>query len=142
MKLKVYILKKRQLVVAISCVIFILLLSLILIFTFKSKETIKNVNPVQTVHADIDGDKKIDTIYISTNSNNSYSVGVKTKKGDGFSLKPDPLLKTLGYNNKSWPMYIDCKDINGDKSQEIIIQSSDEKGPLLHVYSYIKEDKN
>lgn len=140
MKLKVYILKKKQVIIAIVT-LFLLLISLIILISFKSKETIKNVNPVQTVHADVDGDKKIDTLYISTKNDGSYHVDVRTKKGEGFTLEPDPLLKTLGYNNKSWPMYIDCKDINGDSSQEIIIQGSLNNEPILHVFTYNKESK-
>lgn len=138
MKLKVYILKKKQVIVAVS-ILFLLLISLIILISFKSKETIKNVNPVQTVHADVDGDKKIDTLYISTKDDNSYTVNVQTKKGDGFTLEPDPSFKTLGDNSEKWPMYIDCKDINGDSSQEIIIQGSMDGKPILHVYSYEKE---
>ncbi|KMT23150.1 hypothetical protein [Clostridium cylindrosporum] len=140
MKLKVYILKKKHIILTLS-IAFILILSLILLISFKSKETIKNVNPVQTVHADVDGDKKLDTLYISTNKDNNYTVNVQTKKGDGFNLEPDPLLKTLGYNDKSWPMSIECKDINNDNAQEIIIQSSDKSESIIHVYTYSKQNK-
>lgn len=142
MKLKVYVLKKKQIIIFFISILFILFLLFILLFTFKSKETIKETSPVQTVYGDINGDKEIDTLYISTNNDNSYNVNVKTKNGDGFALKPDPSLKVLGYNNNSWPMYIDCKDIDNDGSQEIIIQSSDDKGPLLHVFSYVKDNNS
>lgn len=138
MKLKVYIFKKKQIMTAMV-IALCLLLSLIIIFAFRSKETIKNVNPVQTVYADIDGDKKLDTLYISTDANNKYNVDIKTKKGDGFTLKPDPLFQTLGHNSQDWPMYIDCKDLNNDLSQEIIIQSSDNEGPIIHIYTYNKD---
>lgn len=140
MKFNVYVLKKRQIIIFFIGFLLILLIAVILLFNFKSKETLKEVSPIQTVYGDIDGDKQIDSIYIATNKNNTYSVNIETKNGDGFSLKPDPSLKTLGYNNNDWPMYIDCKDVNNDGSQEIIIQSSDDKGPLLHVFSYKKSE--
>ncbi len=141
MKLKVYILKKSQIITALI-ISFILLLSIILLITFKSKETIKNVTPVKTVYCDVDGDKKLDTLYIQSNLKNDYNITLKTKKGDGFTLEPDPLLKTFGENIKSWPLYIECKDINNDNKQEIIIQGSKDNKPILHIYSYnAKENK-
>ena len=135
MKLKVYILKKSQIITALI-ISFILLLSIILLIAFKSKETIKNVTPVKTVYCDVDGDKKLDTLYIQSNSKGDYNITLKTKKGDGFILEPDPLLKTFGENIKNWPIYIECKDINNDDKQEIIIQGSKDNKPVLHIYSY------
>ncbi|MEF9934545.1 MAG: hypothetical protein RR539_06165 [Clostridium sp.] len=135
MKLKVVILKRKQLFTIIG-VILALILGLILLISFKSKETMKNVNETQIVYGDVDGDKILDTIYISLDSDKNYTVNIKTNKGDGYTLKPDPLFESFGNKDLHTPLFVECKDLNKDASQEIIIQGENSKGTITAIYTY------
>ncbi|MEF9950952.1 MAG: hypothetical protein RR840_00790 [Clostridium sp.] len=139
MKLKVVILKRNQLI-AIIAAILALIIGLILLISFKSKETMKNVNETQVVYGDLTGDKSLDKIYISVDKNNNYKVNIETNKGDGYTLKPDPLFETFGSKDSSTPLFIECKDLNKDASQEIIIQGKNHLGNITAIYTYSQSD--
>ncbi|EYE88161.1 hypothetical protein Q428_09335 [Fervidicella metallireducens AeB] len=136
MKLKVYIVKKQQLIWA-AIVLLIIIVSAILIISIKAQQTISNVTPAKTYHVDLDNDGKSDSIILNTDSDTGkYSVTIMSPDGIAHSLEADPAIKTLGYFSKDWPIKITLEDINNDGTSEVILQSSDQQGPILHIFKY------
>jgi hypothetical protein len=136
MKFKVYIIKKQQLIWA-AVVLAIILLAAILMITLRTRQTIDTMSPAHALKADINGDGKMDSIVIkSDDKTEKYSVDVVASDGNGYTLEPDPVIKSLGYNVSWWPMYVDAKDLDKDGASEVILQSADGNGPILHVFKY------
>lgn len=140
MKLKVYILKKQQLIWA-AIILAILIISAIVIISLRAKQTISILNSENTIHADIDGNGKTDdaVIFKADESTGEYSVDIITNDGQGYTLEADPVIKTLGYYTSWWPVNVFVDDINRDGSAEIVLQSSDKSGPILHIFRYNQE---
>lgn len=136
MKLRVYIIKKQQLIWA-AVVLAIILVAAILMITLRTKQTISTLGPATNVNADVNGDGKMDSIVVKADDKTQqYSVEVVTSDGNGYSLEPDPVIKSLGYNVNWWPMYVDAKDLDNDGSSEVILQSADGNGPILHIFKH------
>lgn len=139
MKLKVYIIRKKQIIWA-AIILGILIIAAIIAISLRTKSTmgeIGNTGKTQTIRADINNDGKFDTIIAKTDDKTGkINVDVSCSDGNGYALEPDPSIKTLGYYNGSWPINVSINDIDGDKNAEIILQSSDGKGPVLHIFSY------
>lgn len=140
MKLKVYIIKKQQLIWA-AIILAILIISAIVIISLRSKQTISILNSANTIQADIDGNGKMDdsVIFKADEITGEYSVEVITSDGNGYTLEADPVIKTLGYYASWWPVNVFVDDINKDGSSEIVLQSSDKNGPILHIFRYNPE---
>lgn len=140
MKLKVYILKKQQLIWA-AIILAILIISAIVIISLRSKQTISILNSENTIQADIDGNGRTDdsVVFKADESTGEYSVEIITSDGSGYTLEADPVIKTLGYYTSWWPVSILVNDINRDGSAEIVLQSSDKNGPILHIFRYNSE---
>lgn len=140
MKLKVYIIKKQQLIWA-AIILAILIISAIVIISLRSKQTISILNSANTIQADIDGNGKMDdsVIFKADEITGEYSVEVITSDGSGYTLEADPVIKTLGYYTSWWPVNVFVDDINKDGSSEIVLQSSDKNGPILHIFRYNPE---
>jgi hypothetical protein len=136
MKLKVYIIKKQQLIWA-AVILAIIMIAAILVITLRTKQTISTIGSTRTIKADITNDGKMDSIVVSSDEKTGkYSVDVVASDGHGYALEPDPVIKTLGYNASWWPLNVSVKDINNDKSPEVILQSADGNGPILHIYRF------
>lgn len=136
MKFKVYIIKKQQLIWA-AVVLAIILLSAILMITLRTRQTIDTMASAHTLKADINGDGKMDAIVVrSDDKTEKYSVDVVASDGNGYALEADPVIKSLGYNVSWWPMYVDAKDLDKDGASEVILQSADGNGPILHIFKY------
>lgn len=134
MKFKVYIVKKQQLIWAAVILIIAILLAIVLV-KLKSRQTFCIMDSPKTYHIDVDGDGKNDSIVVNIDSiGTGYTVDVITGEGKGYALEPDPVIKTLGNNTKWWPLNILAEDVNGDGISDIVLQSGDEKGPILHIY--------
>ena len=140
MKLKVYILKKQQLIWA-AIILAILIISAIVIISLRSKQTISILNSENTILADIDGNGKTDdsVVFKADENTGEYSVEVITSDGSGYTLEADPVIKTLGYYTSWWPVNVFVNDINRDGRTEIVLQSSDKSGPILHIFRYNPE---
>ncbi|KRQ88062.1 hypothetical protein ABG79_00229 [Caloramator mitchellensis] len=140
MKLKIYVVKKQQIIWGFV-ILAIIIVAAIVLLMMKTKQTINTFNQPNTYYTDLNNDGKTDSIFVSTDEKTSaYTVTVQTDEKKTFTLEPDSTIKSLGFFNTNWPMNLTCKDLDNDKTQEIIIQSSDEKGPILHVYK-VYEDK-
>lgn len=137
MKLRIYILKKQQLIWA-AVILAAIIISLILVITFKTKNTVNTISSKNTIRKyDVNNDGKRDSIEINIDEKTKkYMIDVISSDGNGYTLEPDPSIKSLGCFNSAWPMSITVKDINDDNSVEIILQASDKNGPILHVFEY------
>jgi hypothetical protein len=137
MKLKVYILKKQQLIWA-AIILAILLISAAVIISLRTNQTISILNSENTIQADIDGNGKTDdsVIFKADEITGEYSVSVITSDGKEHILASDPVIKTLGYYKSYWPVNVFVDDINKNGDTEIVLQSSDKAGPILHIFKY------
>jgi hypothetical protein len=136
MKFKVYIIKKQQLIWA-AIVLAIILLAAVLMITLRTRQTIDTIGPAHAIKTDVNGDGKMDSIVVkSDEKTEKYSVDVVASDGNGYALEPDPVIKSLGYNVSWWPMYVDAKDLDKDGDSEVILQSADGNGPILHIFKY------
>jgi hypothetical protein len=134
MKFKVFIVKKQQLIWAAVILILAIILAVFMI-SMKTKQTFTFMDSPQTQHIDVNGDGREDTIVINNDDlTNNLVVDVITSDGKGYSLEPDPIIKTLGCNSKAWPMNVVVNDINKDGKVEIVLQAGDENGPVLHIF--------
>lgn len=140
MKLKVYIIKKQQLIWA-AIILAILIISAVVIISLRSKQTISILNSKNTIQADIDGNGKTDdsVVFKVDEITGEYSVEVITSDGSGYALEADPVIKTLGYYTSYWPVSVVVNDINRDGHSEIVLQSSDKSGSILHIFRYTPE---
>lgn len=140
MKLKIYVIKKKQLIWA-AIIIALILIAAIVIATRGTNDTINNIGLQHTIKDDLNNDGKIDNILINVDKDtNEYRVSIAMSDGKGYVLEADKSLKTLGYYSPEWPMHVTVDDIDGDKLKEIVIQSSDKKGPMIGIYK-LNEDK-
>ncbi|SEG12174.1 hypothetical protein SAMN05660865_01797 [Caloramator fervidus] len=134
MKLKIYVVKKQQIIWGLIILAAIILAAIVLIF-MKTKQTINTFNQPNTYYTDLNNNGKTDCILVTTNEKTGeYNVSVRLDEKKTLGLEPDTTIKTLGFFNKNWPMNINFVDIDKDKNLEIILQASDSKGPILHVY--------
>ncbi|MCX7903507.1 MAG: hypothetical protein N2486_03245 [Caloramator sp.] len=140
MKLKIYVVKKQQLIWG-AIIIAAIIIAAIIMILMKTKQTINTFNQPNTYYTDLNNDGKTDCIFVETNEKTGeYHVSIKWDEKKTSNLEPDPTIKTLGFFNKNWPMNISFNDIDKDSKQELILQSSDNKGPILHVFK-IYDDK-
>ena len=140
MKLKIYVVKKQQIIWGLV-ILAIIIVAVIVLIMMKTKQTINTFNQPNTYYTDLNNDGRTDAILVSTDEKTSaYVVTVQTDEKKTYTLEPDATIKSLGFFNKDWPMNITFRDLDNDKKQEIILQSSDEKGPILHVFK-VYDDK-
>lgn len=140
MKLKVLVLKKKQLIWA-GIIFLLIVISAILLIRLGSRETVNTNSSTMTFSdIDIDNDGKPDSIVIKPDDKTmEYNVDIITSNGETLLLESDPSIKTLGYYSEHWPINVVVKDLNKDGIKELVIQSSDEKGPILHIFKYSNE---
>ncbi|HBF76647.1 MAG TPA: hypothetical protein DEF85_10555 [Clostridiaceae bacterium] len=139
MKLKIYVVKKNQIIWA-AIIIAIIIISIILLVNLNKSQTMKTIDSVKTFNsADVDNDGKSDSIVINKTDeeNQKYSVSVYSSSGKIYDLQPDISINSLGTPSDWWPINLIVKDIDKDNTKEIIIQSSDSNGPILHIFKYI-----
>lgn len=136
MKLKVYIIKRKQLIWA-AIILVALIIAAILAISLRAQGTLNTMGSTQTTRADINNDGKFDTVLVKADEKTGkYSVDISCSDGNGYSLEADPSVKTLGYYTNWWPMNVSIHDINGDNKAEVVLQASDGKNPILHIFSY------
>lgn len=136
MKLKIYVIKKQQLIWAVI-ILAILILCTILLINNRTKQTMNFLTAKNTYKADITNDGKVDTVVVNAdNKTGQYTVNIVSSNGKGYILEPDSTIKSFGVNKKWWPLQISFKDVNDDGNLEVILQGSDKNGSILHVFQY------
>lgn len=135
MKLKIYIIRKKQLIWA-AIILAVIIIAAILLISLRTRQTISAISPTKnTIYADINNDGKNDSIVVNADvKTGKYTVDVISSDGNGYSLEPDSTIKSLGYYTSWWPIKVTVLDINNDKNSEIILQSADGSGPILHIF--------
>ncbi|MBK1813584.1 VCBS repeat-containing protein [Clostridium sp. YIM B02505] len=93
------------------------------------------VSNEKAIKKDLNGDGKDDILYIST-KNNRYYIEVHSS-GKTLFLDPDKKIGTVGMYSSFWPMNIALVDLSRDRIPEILVQSSQDKVPIQHVFSYV-----
>lgn len=135
MKLKIYVLRKKQLIWA-AVILGIIVVSAILVISIRATQTMNFLSLPNSYKADINNDGKVDTVIAKIDDKNKYSINVICSDESGYVLEPDPVIKCFGDASEKTPVNITFKDIFGDGNEEIFIQSSDSHGPILHVFKY------
>lgn len=134
MKLRIYIFKKQQLLWVLGGLI-IVLIAILLVIAFKSSSTFNMLKSSDTLRADLNGDGRNDSVTASANGS-TYKISINCSDGRSYVLNPDPVIKTFGKTSSSWPVKISASDVNGDGIQDLILQSSDSQGSILHIFSF------
>lgn len=136
MKLKIYVLKKKQLYFT-AIILAIVIIAVILVISIKTSNTLSMFTVPDSYKADINNDGKVDTIVVKTDDiTKEYMLNVICSDENGYILEPDPVIHSFGSTDISTPLKVSFKDINGDNSDEIFVQGNDAKGPILNVFSY------
>lgn len=136
MKLKIYVLKKQQLIWS-AIVLAIIIVSVILFITIRTTQTFNFFNLPNSYKADINNDGIIDTVMVKVDEiTKAYTINVVCSDGSGYTLEPDPVIKNFGYNTSTSPINITFNDMYGDGKQEIFVQAADKTGPILSVFRY------
>lgn len=136
MKLKVLVLKKQQLIWAIV-IVAVIIASILLIISIRNNDRPSTVSSQNKYTADLNNDGTDDSIVLYTDDETGeYRVSIVLSNGKTLTLEPDPTIKSLGYYKEWWSMSVSVKDVNKDNVEEVILQSSDDSGPILHIFSY------
>ncbi len=136
MKLKVLVLKKQQLIWAVV-IVAVIIASILLFINLRKNDSSRTTSSQNRYSADLNNDGKDDSIVLYTDEETGkYTVNVVLSNGKGFTLEPDPTIKSLGYNKEWWSMSVSIKDVNKDNVDEVILQSGDDLGPILHIFKY------
>jgi len=141
LKLKIYVVKKNQIIWA-AIIIAIIIISIILLVNLNKSQMMKTIDSAKTFNsADVDNDGKLDSIVFKADEENQkYSASVYSSSGKIYDLQPDVSINSLGKRSDWWPINLIVKDIDKDNTKEIIIQSSDSNGPILHIFKYINSN--
>lgn len=136
MKLKIYVLKKKQLIWT-AVVLAIVIISIILFISIRATQTMSFLTLPNSYKADINNDGKIDTVITKVDDKTKlYSINVICSDDTNYNLEPDPVIKSFGNTKGKAPINITFKDVNRDGKEEIFIQASDEHGPIINIYKY------
>lgn len=136
MKLKVLVLKKQQLIWVIV-IVAVIIASILLFISIRNNDRPSTVSSQNKYTADLNNDGKDDSIVLYTDEETGeYTVNIVLGNGKEFTLEPDPTIKSLGYCKEWWNMSVSVKDVNDDNVDEVILQSADDSGPILHIFRY------
>lgn len=138
MKLKVLVFRKKILELILFITLIIIFITIFINLYSKPKFT-KDVfisNLDKTIYYDFDGDGTNDILYLK-NINSNYSLEIKTNNGV-YPLECKKNLPIVGKSNTNSSPNIKIFDISRDKKPEIFIQSSNDKDPLQHVFTFNK----
>ena len=118
--------------------ITIILISFILIFTFKDNSTksVINENTIkESVKSDLNGDGKEDCLYIELGSENNYILNA-TINEKSYELTPNKTINSLGNFSPSRPITLNLLDLDRNNIPEIIVQSSEENSSIQHLFKW------
>lgn len=118
--------------------ITIILISFILIFTFKDNSTksVINENTIkESVKSDLNGDGKEDYLYIELGNENKYILNA-TINEKSYELTPNKTINSLGNFSPSRPITLNLLDLDRNNIPEIIVQSSEENSSIQHLFKW------
>lgn len=118
--------------------ITIILISFILIFTFKDNSTksVINENTIkESVNSDLNGDGKEDCLYIELGNENKYILNA-TINEKSYELTPNKTINSLGNFSPSRPITLNLLDLDRNNIPEIIVQSSEENSSIQHLFKW------
>ena len=118
--------------------ITIILISFILIFTFKDNSTksVINENTIkETIKSDLNGDGKEDCLYIELGSENNYIINA-TINEKSYELTPNKTINSLGNFSPNRPITLNLLDLDRNNIKEIIVQSSEEDSSIQHLFKW------
>lgn len=118
--------------------IAIILISFILIFTFKDNSTksVINENTIkESVKSDLNGDGKEDCLYIELGNENKYILNA-TINEKSYDLTPNKTINSLGNFSPSRPITLNLLDLDRNNIPEIIVQSSEENSSIQHLFKW------
>lgn len=93
----------------------------------------------QTLKSDLNGDGKKDSIYIALKENNDYHI-YATINNEDYVLKPGDKIKSLGRYSLNHPMTLNLLDLDRNNIPELIIQSSEDKTTIQHLFKWTGEE--
>lgn len=131
-------LKNKNNLIKLSCFITIILISFILIFTFKDNSTksVINENTIkESVKSDLNGDGKEDCLYIELGNENKYILNA-TINEKSYELTPNKTINSLGNFSPSRPITLNLLDLDRNNIPEIIVQSSEENSSIQHLFKW------
>ena len=120
--------------------ITIILISFILIFTFKDNSTksVINENTIkESVKSDLNGDGKEDCLYIELGNENKYILNA-TINEKSYDLTPNKTINSLGNFSPSRPITLNLLDLDRNNIPEIIVQSSEENSSIQHLFKWTR----
>ncbi|WP_300258499.1 hypothetical protein [Clostridium sp.] len=133
---------KNNLIKQISFITIILisfiLISFILIFTLKynSTKSVINQNTIkETVKSDLNGDGKIDYLYIELGSENKYMLHANINE-KSYELTPNKTINSLGNFSPNCPIKLNLLDLDRNTIPEIIVQSFEENNSIQHLFKW------
>ncbi|HFE9682351.1 TPA: hypothetical protein ACGA31_000786 [Clostridium perfringens] len=118
--------------------ITIILISFILIFTFKDNSTksVINENTIkESVKSDLNGDGKEDCLYIELGNENKYILNA-TINEKSYELTPNKTINSLGNFSPSRSITLNLLDLDRNNIPEIIVQSSEENSSIQHLFKW------
>ncbi|HFE9685083.1 TPA: hypothetical protein ACGA33_000806 [Clostridium perfringens] len=118
--------------------ITIILISFILIFTFKNNSTksVINENTIkETVKSDLNGDGKEDCLYIELGNENKYILHANISE-KSYELTPNKTINSLGNFSPNQPITLNLLDLDRNNIKEIIVQSSEENNSIQHLFKW------
>lgn len=128
---------KNNLIKQISF-ITIILISFILIFTLKDNSTksVINQNTIkETVKSDLNGDGKIDYLYIELGNENKYMLHANINE-KSYELTPNKTINSLGKFSPNCPINLNLLDLDRNTIPEIIVQSFEENNSIQHLFKW------
>ncbi|MCX0371666.1 hypothetical protein LIZ77_12940 [Clostridium perfringens] len=131
-------LKNKNNLIKYLSFITIILISFILIFTFKDNSTksVINENTIkESVKSDLNGDGKEDCLYIELGNENKYILNA-TINEKSYELTPNKTINSLGNFSPSRPITLNLLDLDRNNIPEIIVQSSEENSSIQHLFKW------
>ncbi|WP_160672881.1 VCBS repeat-containing protein [Clostridium sp. C8-1-8] len=133
--------KKFFYILTFILITILIMITIFIFFTLKSRpqddqavSTNTLVTNEKAIKKDLNGDGKDDILYISTQSN-KYYMEVHSL-GKTIFLDPDKKIGTVGTYSSFWPMSVSLIDLSRDKIPEILVQASQDKVPIQHIFYY------
>lgn len=107
-------------------------------FVPDSKQVFSQLKDSNVINCDLNGDGNNDILTLSVNKN-KYVASIQCGHSN-YILNPTRPLNSLGNSSKIDPIHLKLIDLNRDNIPEILIQSSEDKACLQHIFSWCTDD--